>query len=90
MEHLFLALILYFVLRTAGNLVRLLGGEDAAGSQGAQSHDASARRNGWEGPSPRQQTGTVRDEPTFWDKDIEDATWRDLDGGQRNRQSAPR
>ena len=89
MEYLFLAAILYFILRTTGNLVRLLGGERASESQGARRRDSSARRSGWEGPSPRQQTGTGRDEPTFWGEDIEDATWRDL-GGERNRQNAVR
>jgi len=89
MEYLFLAIILYFILRTAGNLVRLLRGGEASGTQDAQMHDSSARRNGWEGPSPRQQTGSALDEPTFWAEDIEDATWHDLDN-EPNRQSAPR
>ena len=78
MEYLFLLIILYFILRTAGNLVRLLRGEEDAGAQDRPMHDSPARRNGWEGPSPRQETGSVRDEPTFWGEDIEDATWRDL------------
>ena len=78
MEYLFLFIILYFILRTAGNLVRLLGGEGDSGGRDTQRHDSPARRNGWEGPSPRQQTGSARDEPTFWGEDIEDATWRDL------------
>ena len=78
MEYLFLVIILYFILRAAGNLVRLLGGEGESEVQNTQRHDSPARRSGWEGPSPRQQTGSVRDEPTFWGEDIEDATWRDL------------
>jgi hypothetical protein len=78
MEYLFLAIILYFILRTAGNLVRLLGGGEDSGPQDGQMHESPARRNGWEGPSPRQETGSARDEPTFWGEDIEDATWRDL------------
>jgi hypothetical protein len=78
MEYLALAVILYFILRTMGNLVRLLGGSsDAASGQDARP-EAPARREGWEGPSPRQQTGAAREEPTFWGEDIEDATWRDL------------
>lgn len=88
MEYLFFAILLYFVLRTAGNLLRLLEGEDSTPSpdeQGRQS--ATPRQHQWKGPSPRQETGTAREEPTFWDEDIEDATWRDLDGG-RNRQGA--
>lgn len=87
MEYLFLAVILYFVLRTAGNLVRLLGG-DAASSQEESSHKSAPRRNGWQGPSPRQQTGTARDEPTFWGQNIEDATWRELDGNTNRRNAA--
>jgi len=78
MEYLFLLIILYFILRTAGNLVRLLGGEEDAGAQDRSMHDSPARRNGWEGPSPREETGSAQDEPTFWGEDIEDATWRDL------------
>jgi len=94
MEYLILAIILYFILRTTGNLVRLLRGGDASQEElGGDS--SSSRRNGWEGPSPRQQTGTARDEPTFWGEDIEDATWRDLEEGRnqdggRNQQNAPR
>lgn len=85
MEYLVLAIILYFILRTAGNLVRLLGGEEASRTQeGQQRHDSSPKRNGWAGPSPRQQTGSARDEPTFWGQDIEDATWHDLEEGTRN------
>jgi hypothetical protein len=89
MEYLFLFIILYFILRTAGNLVRLLRGEEASGSSGTQRADSPARRSGWEGPSPRNETGTAREEPTFWGNDIEDATWRDLDDGP-DRPNAPR
>lgn len=90
MEYLFLAIILYFILRTTGNLVRLLRGGDVSGTQGAQMRDSSAQRNGWEGPSPRRETGTSRDEPTFWGEDIEDATWHEVEEGARNRRDAPR
>jgi hypothetical protein len=89
MEYLFLAVILYFILRTTGTLVRLLRGEEGSPSQEGATREQSSRRHGWEGPSPRQQTGTARDEPTFWGEDIEDATWRDLDGG-RNQPNATR
>lgn len=82
MEYLALAVILYFILRTTGNLVRLLGGNDDP-SQGRPSSESTSQRNGWEGPSPRQQTGAAQSEPTFWGDDIEDATWRDLDDGTR-------
>ncbi len=79
MEYLALAVILYFILRTTGNLVRLLGGSGDTASRDPETPDASSRPNGWKGPSPRQQTGTAQDEPTFWGDDVEDATWRDLD-----------
>lgn len=83
MEYLVVAAILYFVLRTGANLVRLLAGEegeDGSTTQG-QARPGSSRRQRWEGPSPRQQTGAARDEPTFWGEDIEDATWYDVDEG---------
>lgn len=80
MEYLVLGIILYFILRTFGNLVRLMGGEEGPSSQGGQVRGSSSGRTGWKGPSPRKRTGTARDEPTFWGKDVEDATWRDLDG----------
>lgn len=89
MEYLFLAIILYFILQAVGNLVRLLRGKEGASSQGGATREQSSRRHGWEGPSPRQQTGTARGEPTFWGEDIEDATWRDLEGG-RNQRNATR
>jgi hypothetical protein len=84
MEYLALAVILYFILRTMGNLVRLLGG-GGSGTSREESRDASAeasvdteRPEGWGGPSPREETGTARKTPRFWDEDVDDATWRDL------------
>ena len=74
MEYLVFAVILYFILQTAGNLVFVLrgGGETpSAPSSSASTHD-------WEGPSPRKQMDGVPDHPTFWGNDIDDATWRDL------------
>ena len=88
MEYLLLVIILYFILRTAGNLVRLLGGEEGSRPDGEQMRDPPPRRTGWEGPSPRQETGAAHDEPTFWGEDIEDATWHDLDGGRNPRNAA--
>ena len=91
MEYLLLAIVLYFILRTTGNLVRLLGGRgEATGSQKEQVRDSSPRRDGWQGPSPRQQTGSARNDPTFWGEDIEDATWRDLEDETRSPPNAPR
>jgi len=74
MEYLIFAVILYFILQTAGNLVFVLrgGGEARSDSpSAAPSHD-------WEGPSPRECTDGIPDHPTFWGEDIDDATWRDL------------
>lgn len=91
MEYLLLAIVLYFILRTAGNLVRLLGGRgEDAGSQAGRVGDSSPRRDGWEGPSPRQQTGSAQNDPTFWGEDIEDATWSDLEDETRSPPNAPR
>ena len=89
MEYLFLAIVLYFILRTAGNLVRLLGGGSASPSRGRQERASSSQRDGWEGPSPRQETGAAREEPTFWGEDIEDATWHDLGADSKNQRNAP-
>jgi len=88
MEYLVLGIILYFILRTSGNLVRLMGGDDSS-AQDDRAHASSSQRRGWEGPSPRQHTGAARDEPTFWGKDIEDATWHDLDGDARPSGQSP-
>lgn len=87
MEYIALAIILYFILRTVGNLVRLLGGENEGPSRQRDRQGRPSRQHGWQGPSPRQQTGTARNEPTFWDEDIEDATWRDLEKNPRNRRN---
>ncbi len=80
MEYLVLGIILYFILRTSGNLVRLMGGEEETSSQTGPVHESPSGQTEWEGPSPRNQTGTAREEPTFWGKDVEDANWQDLDG----------
>ena len=80
MEYLVLATILYVILRTSGNLVRLMGGDEGPSPQDGQVRGGSSREARWEGPSPRERTGTARDEPTFWGKDVEDANWQDLNG----------
>lgn len=79
MEYLLFAVILYFILRTVSNLVGLLRGTEAGSPGGGRRGVASQNGHQWEGPSPRQHTGSARDEPTYWDKDIEDATWYDVD-----------
>lgn len=75
MEYLIFAVILYFVLQTAGNLVFVLRG---GGEDGSASPSAAAPSHEWEGPSPRKHMEGISDHPTFWGEDIEDATWRDL------------
>jgi hypothetical protein len=75
MEYLIFAVILYFILQTAGNLVYILRGR--AGDEA--SSDARSMPDGWGGPSPRRQTEGLSDHPTFWGEDVEDATWHDLD-----------
>jgi hypothetical protein len=89
MEYLVLAIVFYFVLRTMGNLVRLLGGNEDAPS-GVEASDAASRPNGWNGPSPREETGAAQNEPTFWGRDVEEATWRDLEDGSASTHNAPR
>lgn len=91
MEYFVVALILYVVLRTVANLVRLLQGETGASENPPeQERGRASRRQKWGGPSPRQQTGTAQGDPTFWGKDIEDATWHDLDDPpETNGSSSP-
>jgi hypothetical protein len=76
MEYLVFAVILYFILQTAGNLVYILRG-------GAPSSQTEAREpapaHDWEGPSPRREMEGFTDHPTFWGEDVEEATWRDID-----------
>ena len=74
MEYLVIAVILYFVLQTAGNLVYIL-----RGGAPTPSSDPSPPVEKWEGPSPRQETEGLTGHPTFWDEDVDDATWRDLE-----------
>jgi hypothetical protein len=73
MEYLIFAVILYFILQTAGNLVYILRG----GSPEPSSSPTGPTHN-WEGPSPRRHTEGLTDHPTFWGDDVEDARWQDL------------
>jgi len=74
MEYLIVAVILYFILQTAGNLVYILrGGTTTSETQ------SSPPDHRWEGPSPHQQRDGITEHPTFWGEDVEDASWRDLD-----------
>lgn len=75
MEYLIVAVILYFILQTAGNLVYILRG---GGASSPTQEPSSPRTHRWEGPSPRQQMEGITDHPTFWGKDVEDATWQDI------------
>lgn len=78
MEYLIVAVILYFILQTAGNLVYILRG----GGRGSQTQDAaSPPAHGWKGPSPRQHMEGMTDHPTFWGNDVDDATWHDISEG---------
>jgi hypothetical protein len=74
MEYLVFAVILYFVLQTAGNLVYILRG----GANTSQPQSSSPTHR-WQGPSPRRHMEGMTDHPTFWGEDVEDATWHDLD-----------
>jgi hypothetical protein len=74
MEYLVLAVILYFVLQTAGNLVYILRGGGTSPSSDAPTGPA----HDWKGPSPREETDGISTHPTFWANDIEDATWTDI------------
>jgi hypothetical protein len=90
MEYLVLAVIFYFILRTMGNLVRLLGGDEGSPSETEPRSESTSRPSGWKGPSPREQTGTAQDEPTFWGENVEEATWREVEDGSASTQNAPR
>lgn len=74
MEYLIVAVILYFILQTAGNLVYIVRG----GTMTSQSQ-STPTDHAWKGPSPRRQTDGMTEQPTFWGEDVEEATWRDLD-----------
>lgn len=72
MEYLIVAVILYFILQTAGNLVYILRGG------GTANRPRSSPSHRWRGPSPRRETEGPTDRPRFWGKDIEDATWDEI------------
>lgn len=74
MEYLVFAVILYFILQTAGNLVYFLRGGGGAGPQSP----AESEHN-WKGPSPRAQTDGLTEHPTFWGEDVEDASWWEIE-----------
>jgi len=74
MEYLVLAVILYFVLQTAGNLVYILRGGGTIPSSDA----ATVPSHDWKGPSPREEMDGISGHPTFWAHDVEDATWTDV------------
>ena len=90
MEYLVLAIVFYFILQTMSNLVRLLGGDKESPSEAGPTQEASSRPQRWKGPSPREETGTAQSEPTFWDEDVEEATWRDLEDGSASPRNATR
>jgi len=75
MEYLIFAVILYFILQTAGNLVYILRG----GANTSHPQSSSSPLHQWEGPSPRRHMEGMTDHPTFWGEDVEDATWHDIE-----------
>lgn len=75
MEYLVFAVILYFILQTAGNLVYVLRG----GAEPSQSQAESPPMEDWKGPSPRREMEGMSNHPTFWGQDVEEATWQEVD-----------
>mgnify|MGYP006432767231 CR=1 FL=1 len=71
MEYLVFAVILYFILQMMGNLVLIMRGTNDSSS--------ATLPDGWRGPIPRRYTGRERKKPTFWDEDVRNAQWVDLE-----------
>lgn len=79
MEYLLFAILTYFILRTAGNLVGIMQGDDPSRRiQDRQNGRDRSADHGWKGPSPRDRTGTAKQHPTYWGEDVDDATWQDI------------
>ncbi|PSQ75583.1 MAG: hypothetical protein BRD35_08585 [Bacteroidetes bacterium QH_7_62_13] len=76
MKYLIFAVILYFILQAAGNLVYILRGDGGAAQPEMETPPPSQE---WKGPSPRGEMEGLSDHPTFWGEDVEDATWREVD-----------
>jgi hypothetical protein len=76
MEYLVFAVILYFILQTAGNLVYILRG---SGRSSETETGGAPPAHDWQGPSPRREMEGFPDHPTFWGEDVEEATWHDID-----------
>lgn len=70
MEYIFFAVLFYFIMQAASNLVMIMRGATPQPIEEDRSH-------GWSGPSPRDYTAQERDSVRFWD-DVEDARWKDL------------
>ncbi len=70
MEYIFFAVLFYFVMQAASNLVMIMRGSTPKPFEEDRSHE-------WDGPSPQDYTGRERDSVRFWD-DVEDARWKDL------------
>lgn len=75
MEYLVFAVILYFILQTAGNLVYILRG----GAKTPSSSSAVVPDHEWKGPSPRKEMEGLTDHPTFWGEDVDEARWKDVE-----------
>ncbi|PEN13753.1 hypothetical protein CRI94_06680 [Longibacter salinarum] len=70
MEYIFFAVIFYFIMQAASNLVVIMRGQHGTPIEEDRSH-------GWQGPSPRQYTGSERGSVRYWD-DVRDAQWKDV------------
>lgn len=70
MEYIFFAVLFYFIMQAASNLVMIMRGAAPKPIEEDRSH-------GWGGPSPRDYTGQERESVRYWD-DVEDATWKDV------------
>lgn len=77
MEYLVIAVILYFIVQTAGNLLHLLQGDGDSASDEGPSGRQSSTSEGWGGGASSGSTRS-RSDPRYWGEDIEDATWQDL------------
>jgi hypothetical protein len=75
-ELLVFAIIFYFVMQAASNIVLAMrGGLDAS-----QDPAESVADHGWEGPSPAPRRDTPYGPTDFWGRDVEDATFKDVGG----------
>ena len=80
LKYLLLVVLFYFIVRASGNLMRAVRGglNPPPPQQRFDPRGASGPSNG--ASSPDRSNPRSEDEGDgFWGKDIEDATWEDLD-----------